>query len=191
MQLETALRIHGFRPQQIVGQIGGFSCKPESGFESTDLDRQPRHSTPVLFLDEPTTGLDPRMPHRPVEPASATSSATAATLLLTTQYLEEADRLADDIVVLDGGRVAAQGFAVRAQEARIGGERLEVTVGSAGELAAAATALGHFASDRPAVDVHAARVVAPAVQGVVIGVVGDGEAGEIGDILAEGQRPWT
>src|SRR5204862_163730 len=78
-----------------------------------------------------------------------------ATLLLTTQYLEEADRLADDIVVLDGGRVAAQGSPAKLKS-RIGGERLEVTVGGADELAAAAAALGLFASDQPAVDAEAA-----------------------------------
>jgi ABC-2 type transport system ATP-binding protein len=63
---------------------------------------------PVLFLDEPTTGLDPRSR---IELWNLLGELVrdGATLLLTTQYLEEADRLADDIVVLDGGRIAAQG----------------------------------------------------------------------------------
>ena len=102
---------------------------------------------PVLFLDEPTTGLDPRSR---IELWNLLGELVrdGATLLLTTQYLEEADRLADDIVVLDGGRIAAQGSPAELK-ARIGGERLEVTVGGAGELAAAAAALGHFASDGP------------------------------------------
>ena len=69
--------------------------------------------------------------------------------------------------MLDHGRVAAQGSPAELK-ARIGGERIEVTVGGAGELAAAATALGHFASDRPAVDVDAARVVAPVATGVAL-----------------------
>jgi ABC-2 type transport system ATP-binding protein len=124
---------------------------------------------PVLFLDEPTTGLDPRS-RIDLWNLLGDLVRDGATLLLTTQYLEEADRLADDIVVLDGGRVAAQGSPSELK-ARIGGERLEVTVGGAGELAAAATALGHFASDRPAVDVHAARVVAPVATGVALAEV--------------------
>ncbi len=71
---------------------------------------------PVLFLDEPTTGLDPRSR---IELWNLLGELVrdGATLLLTTQYLEEADRLADDIVVLDGGRVAAQGSPGRAQGA--------------------------------------------------------------------------
>jgi len=119
---------------------------------------------PVLFLDEPTTGLDPRSR---IDLWSLLEELVreGATVLLTTQYLEEADRLADDIVVLDGGRVAAAGSPSELK-ARVGGERLEVTVGGAGELAAAAAALGRFASDQPAIDAEAARVVAPVPTGV-------------------------
>jgi ABC-2 type transport system ATP-binding protein len=119
---------------------------------------------PVLFLDEPTTGLDPRSR---IELWSLLRELVrdGATMLLTTQYLEEADRLADDIVVLDGGRVVAQG-APADLKARIGGERLEITVGSASELAAAAAALTPFASDQPFVDAEESRVVAPVTAGV-------------------------
>jgi ABC-2 type transport system ATP-binding protein len=126
-------------------------------------------SPPVLFLDEPTTGLDPRSR---IELWGLLEDLVrdGATLLLTTQYLEEADRLADDIVVLDGGRIAAQGSPAQLK-ARIGGERLEVTVGAPDELAPAAAALGHFASDQPAIDVEAARVVAPVRAGVALAEV--------------------
>jgi ABC-2 type transport system ATP-binding protein len=119
---------------------------------------------PVLFLDEPTTGLDPRSR---VELWVLLEELVreGATLMLTTQYLEEADRLADDVVVLDGGRIVAQGSPAELK-ARIGGERLEVTVGSADELASAALALGPFASDEPAIDAEAGRVVAPVRAGV-------------------------
>jgi ABC-2 type transport system ATP-binding protein len=119
---------------------------------------------PVLFLDEPTTGLDPRSR---IELWGLLEELVreGATVLLTTQYLDEADRLADDIVVLDGGRIAAQGSPAELK-ARIGGERLEVTVASADELAAAAMALGPFASDEPAIDAEAGRVVAPVRAGV-------------------------
>jgi ABC-2 type transport system ATP-binding protein len=121
-------------------------------------------SPPVLFLDEPTTGLDPRSR---VELWGLLEELVreGATLLLTTQYLEEADRLADDIVVLDGGRIAAQGSPAELK-ARIGGERLEVTVASGDELSAAALALGPFATDEPAIDVEASRVVVPVRAGV-------------------------
>jgi ABC-2 type transport system ATP-binding protein len=124
---------------------------------------------PVLFLDEPTTGLDPRSR---IELWSLLGELVrgGATLLLTTQYLEEADRLADDVVVLDGGRIAAQGSPAELK-ARIGGERLEVTVGGADELARAAMALGAFASDPPVVDAEASRVVAPVNAGVPLAEV--------------------
>ena len=72
---------------------------------------------PVLFLDEPTTGLDPRS-RIELWDLLRELVRDGATLLLTTQYLEEADRLADDIVVLDGGRVVAQGSPGRAQGPR-------------------------------------------------------------------------
>ncbi|HEX5898843.1 MAG TPA: ATP-binding cassette domain-containing protein [Solirubrobacteraceae bacterium] len=119
---------------------------------------------PVLFLDEPTTGLDPRSR---IELWALLRELVrdGATMLLTTQYLEEADRLADSIVVLDGGRVVAQG-APAELKARVGGERLEVTVGGASELAVAAAALSAFASDEPFVDAEGSRVVAPVNAGV-------------------------
>ena len=121
-------------------------------------------SPPVLFLDEPTTGLDPRSR---VELWALLEELVrdGATLLLTTQYLEEADRLADDIVVLDSGRIAAQGSPADLK-ARIGGERLEVTVGDSDDLTAAAVALGPFATDEPAIDAEAGRVVVPVRAGV-------------------------
>jgi ABC-2 type transport system ATP-binding protein len=124
---------------------------------------------PVLFLDEPTTGLDPRSR---IELWGLLRELVrdGATMLLTTQYLEEADRLADDIVVLDGGRIAAQGSPAQLK-ARIGGERLEVTVGAPDELLPAAAALGHFASEQPVVDADAARVVAPVRAGVPLAEV--------------------
>jgi ABC-2 type transport system ATP-binding protein len=134
-----------------------------------DLAASLMAAPPVLFLDEPTTGLDPRSR---IELWNLLGELVrdGATLLLTTQYLEEADRLADDIVVLDGGRIAAQGSPAELK-ARIGGERLEVTVGGADELAAAAAALGYFASDAPSVDAEAARVIAPVATGVALAEV--------------------
>src|SRR4051794_23383381 len=98
---------------------------------------------PVLFLDEPTTGLDPQS-RNDLWALLRELVRDGATLVLTTQYLEEADRLADDVVVLDHGRVAAQGSPAVLKH-RVGGERVEVTVRAVPELAAAGAALAGFA----------------------------------------------
>jgi len=81
---------------------------------------------PVLFLDEPTTGLDPRSRTSMWQMIRGLVSQ-GTSLLLTTQYLEEADLLADNIVVVDHGKVIAEGTA-DALKAQVGGERLQVTV---------------------------------------------------------------
>jgi ABC-2 type transport system ATP-binding protein len=112
---------------------------------------------PVLFLDEPTTGLDPQSRNDLWELLRELVGG-GATLVLTTQYLEEADRLADDIVVLDRGRVAATGSPAELK-ARVGGERLELNVGSSDQVAAAVEALDAFA-DGPS-DADELRVTIP------------------------------
>jgi ABC-2 type transport system ATP-binding protein len=102
-------------------------------------------SPPVIFLDEPTTGLDPRS-RLAMWDVIAELVAGGTTVLLTTQYLEEADRLADEIAVIDSGRTIAEGTS-DALKAQVGGERLEVTVSAASDLDAAARVLGAFGND--------------------------------------------
>jgi ABC-2 type transport system ATP-binding protein len=114
---------------------------------------------PVLFLDEPTTGLDPRS-RTDMWDVITELVAGGTSLLLTTQYLEEADRLADDIVVIDRGRVIAHGTADRLK-AQVGGERVELVVDDATRLDDARSALAPLSVGDITVDPHTRTVTAP------------------------------
>ena len=118
---------------------------------------------PVLFLDEPTTGLDPRS-RGDVWTSLRELVATGTTVVLTTQYLDEADRLADQIAVIDRGRVIAAGTSAQLKT-QIGGDRLEVVVSDAHQLAVAASVMGSVTSARPHVSHAARRITAPVQDG--------------------------
>ncbi|HWE61542.1 MAG TPA: ATP-binding cassette domain-containing protein, partial [Chloroflexota bacterium] len=120
-------------------------------------------SPQVLFLDEPTTGLDPRSRLGMWE-IIGDLVAAGTTVLLTTQYLDEADQLADRIAVVDQGRVIAEGTSDELK-AKVGGERLEVTVARGGDLGAAARALAPYAEGEVRVDEERRQVVAPVANG--------------------------
>ncbi len=117
-------------------------------------------SPPVLFLDEPTTGLDPESRNE-LWALLRELVDDGTTLLLTTQYLEEADRLADRVVLLDHGRVAATG-APAELKARHGGERIAVAVPAAEQLPLAAAALERVAAGSAEIDGEGSVVSAPA-----------------------------
>jgi ABC-2 type transport system ATP-binding protein len=101
----------------------------------------------VLFLDEPTTGLDPRS-RTEVWDAVRTLVAGGTTVLLTTQYLEEVDRLADHVTVIDHGTVVASGTPA-ALKSQLGGDRIDLVVASAADLPAAAALLARITGNTP------------------------------------------
>jgi ABC-2 type transport system ATP-binding protein len=118
---------------------------------------------PVLFLDEPTTGLDPRTRNdlwRFIEELVAAET----TVLLTTQHMEEAERLAHQVVVLDTGRVIAHGTVEELKE-RLGGDTLEARVADKSDLARAAALLGELGEARPRIEPDHQRVSVPTAGG--------------------------
>jgi len=146
-----------------LGDAGGRILKAYSGGMRRRLDLAAGLVThpPVLFLDEPTTGLDPKGRVN-MWGIIRELVADGATLLLTTQYLDEADELADRIVVVDHGRVIAEGTAPELK-AKIGGARLEVTLNKSDP--AASGALSPFVAGAIQVSHDGRRLRAPVRSG--------------------------
>ena len=137
-------------------------------------------SPAVLFLDEPTTGLDPRS-RSEVWDAVRALALDGTTVVLTTQYLEEADRLADRIAVVDGGRVVAEGSPAELKDALAAGDWIEVTVRDAEDLAVAAALLARVSDVRPEVDETKLLVSAPVRDrmGALAAVIGELDAEDV------------
>ncbi|MEU9098299.1 ATP-binding cassette domain-containing protein [Streptomyces sp. NPDC048361] len=120
-------------------------------------------SPPVMFMDEPTTGLDPRNRQQLWEVIQELV-AGGTTLLLTTQYLEEADRLAHDICVVDHGKVIARGSSDQLK-ARTGGERVEVVVHQGDQMEPARGVLAGFGKGAVKAEEHTRRLTVPVTGG--------------------------
>jgi ABC-2 type transport system ATP-binding protein len=121
---------------------------------------------PVVFLDEPTTGLDPKT-RNDVWAYIEELVANGTTVLLTTQYMEEAERLAHRIVVLDEGHVIANGTAEELKD-RLGGDVIEARVARAGDLEASASILGSLNGGAAHTDLDRQTVTVPSKGGTKV-----------------------
>jgi ABC-2 type transport system ATP-binding protein len=124
----------------------------------------------VIFLDEPTTGLDPRS-RQQMWAVITGLAGTGVTVFLTTQYLEEADQLADRIAVVDGGTVVAEGTAAQLKQ-RVAGERLDLVLRTGADFEQMARYLGDRAIRRDPAE-------------LIIGVATDGSSVQVRELLDE------
>ncbi|MGW3013709.1 ATP-binding cassette domain-containing protein [Streptomyces sp. NPDC001219] len=163
----------GVRAGELLAQFGLTEAagKPVKGYSGgmrrrLDLAASLVLAPEVLFLDEPTTGLDPRGRNEVWE-AVRRLAAAGTTVLLTTQYLDEADRLADRISVVEHGRTIADGTPAELKR-QVGGERLQVVLSDPADLPHTVRTVARVAADgvRPTADEAERRVGAPVTAGV-------------------------
>jgi ABC-2 type transport system ATP-binding protein len=165
---DAKARAHELLERFDLSDAGDRTAKTYSGGMRRRLDlaaaivAQP----PVLFLDEPTTGLDPRS-RLDLWGTIEDLVADGTTVLLTTQYLDEADRLAHRIAVVDGGKVIAEGTSDELKD-RVGGERVEVTLADEQDAPAAAAALASMCSGAPQIEGDIVRVTVERRDGAVM-----------------------
>lgn len=134
---------------------------------------------PVLFLDEPTTGLDPRA-RLLMWDVIGTLVSDGTTVLLTTQYLEEADQLAHQIAVVDHGRVIARGTSDELKT-QVGGERLELTITRTADLSTAVETVRSYSAGELQLDKEHRRLVLPVKNGaqLLTSIIRDLDAAQI------------
>ena len=158
---EARSRANGLLDRFDLVEIADRVTKTYSGGERRRLDLAGAlvAEPPVLFLDEPTTGLDPRGRLSMWDLIGGLAKG-GTTVLMTTQYLEEADLLADDIAVIDHGTLIARGTALELKQ-RTGGERLEILVTNGEQVQQAAAALATITDAQPYVDASARHVSVP------------------------------
>jgi ABC-2 type transport system ATP-binding protein len=149
-----------------LGEAGGRLVKTWSGGMRRRLDLLASLVvTPaVLFLDEPTTGVDPRSRAEIWSDVRALT-ARGTTILLATQYLDEADQLADHVVIIDSGRTAAHGSPDALKDTI--GARIDIVVEDAGDLAATAGAVAVWSLRPPDIDPEQRRITMPVAAGEV------------------------
>jgi ABC-2 type transport system ATP-binding protein len=157
-ELLEAFRLTHAADRPVKGYSGGMRRR-------LDLAAALVAESPLLFLDEPTTGLDPRS-RIDMWDVIRDLVAGGTTVLLTTQYLEEADRLADDIVVIDQGRAIARGTADELKS-QVGGERIELVVARNDELPLARQVMMKNGCGDIEVDERTRKLVAPIAGGAI------------------------